>query len=134
MTNEDISQETHLIEVRKSLVKYLIRIRYEAIEDERKSSSGFSVMLRDINGICLRVLANMPSQFLEFEGILREAFMAWPKFSGDIDYPVPSTTKGVSAKEMYLCTPNKWEGEYGQLRFELLEFCIGYLQYENLDS
>lgn len=54
-------------------------------------------------------------------------FEQWPKFSGDISYPVPSTDKSLDEYHIY-CEYNKddrlWTGEYGDLRKELLDFLI----------
>lgn len=63
----------------------------------------------------------------EPDDVLEEAFRAWPKFSGNADYPVPSPEHGLSNEGAYLFL-NLWDGEYGKLRLELLDFCIEYAE------
>lgn len=53
----------------------------------------------------------------------------WGKFSGDIAWPVPCPKNG-SPKEAFLHIRNLWEGKYGQLRYELLDFLIEELTKE----
>lgn len=68
-----------------------------------------------------------------YHPILDQIFRAWDKFSGDICHPVPSIVYNYSPAEMYLLAP-KLDGlwnentEYGRLRYELLDFCISYVQ------
>lgn len=55
-------------------------------------------------------------------------FETWPKYSGDSRFPVPSTYKDWSAEKQFNMTVNMWEGEYGELRVELLDHCISELE------
>lgn len=48
----------------------------------------------------------------------------WPKYSGDMKYPVPSTEDLLGPRHMYINSKNLWTGEYGDLRKELLDFLI----------
>jgi hypothetical protein len=48
--------------------------------------------------------------------------MEWPKYSGCFWFPVPGP-EGYLASEAYQNLP-KWEGPYGDLRKELLDFLI----------
>lgn len=50
-----------------------------------------------------------------------EAFRAWPKFSGEDSFPVPSITHELPGFH-YSRSTDKWVGEYGELRVELLKF------------
>lgn len=61
---------------------------------------------------------------------LRHIMSLWPKFSGKTFYPVPSTDPEYDSLEMYLDCDDTWnqETEYGQLRWELLNFCIHRLE------
>ena len=61
---------------------------------------------------------------------LRYLMSLWPKFSGKDFYPVPSTTGGVDAHDAFHSCMECWNKntEYGQLRWELLEFCIERLK------
>lgn len=45
----------------------------------------------------------------------------WPHFSGDPYFPVPCPDRSLDPKEAYE-SENRWEGEYGALRRNLLEF------------
>lgn len=74
-------------------------------------------------GICSQVYLLVP---------LRDAFRAWPKYSGDVIYPVSvnyNKTGSCTAYREYHEAKNTgtmWVGEYGKLRIELLEFLIQY--------
>lgn len=61
--------------------------------------------------------------------LLYEAFAVWPKFSGDLDYPVPHKYSGSAG---YYRNTNKWDitTQYGKDRMELLEFMIDYFAEE----
>jgi hypothetical protein len=59
----------------------------------------------------------------------------WSKFSGCDLYPVPNPNSGRSvnitddAAELYWRTHNKWKGDYGVLRMELLDYLIDYYNH-----
>lgn len=74
-------------------------------------------------GIC----GSVPMYF-DRHGLLFSLFKAWPKFSGNWLYPVPHPTEPFDAAGAYYAAENKWEGEYGALRMELLDFCITELE------
>lgn len=57
--------------------------------------------------------------------ILKQLFTQWPKFTGNTDYPVPGGYKEYRRASIYNVM---WEGKYGELRMELLNFCIDTLQ------
>ena len=59
--------------------------------------------------------------------ILRRAFYTWPKFSGDIGFPIEDPHEIETADNAYIRLP-KWTGEYGALRFELLDHVIDFLK------
>ena len=61
--------------------------------------------------------------------ILKRAFYTWPKFSGDVNFPINDPYNRVSAHGVYDDLP-KWTGEYGALRFELLDHVIDCLKRE----
>lgn len=52
---------------------------------------------------------------------MRTLYSEWPKFSGTEEYPVPA--QGMDGYDAYDFLP-LWTGDYGQLRKELLQFCI----------
>lgn len=58
-------------------------------------------------------------------------FQKWPKYSGNADYPVTSTDKCADEEMMYNSVQNLWIDDYGDLRKELLQFCIDYLEKQN---
>lgn len=70
----------------------------------------------------------------ELDDILRSLFTEWPKYSGYPRHPVPSVTPDLTAPEQFnrvaLSWASFWEGEYGELRKELLQFCIDTLTKE----
>ncbi len=56
-----------------------------------------------------------------FKGVSK----TWPRFSGDIMYPVPSTDKNISAPDAYssnLLKNDLYAGEYGRARIELARY------------
>lgn len=68
--------------------------------------------------------------FLAFD-VMSHAMTKWPKYSGELGYPVPGVD-GLGAEYVYDAVEgcNMYEGEYGQLRRELLDFLIEYLSDE----
>lgn len=74
-------------------------------------------------GIC----GSLPMYF-DRGRLLFSLFKAWPKFSGTLNFPVPHPTEPFSAASAYYFARDKWEGEYGALRMELLDFCITELE------
>ena len=83
-------------------------------------------------GICSNLSDKVNSQVEESERydschILKQAFYTWPKFSGDEQFPIKDPYNKVSAHRAYGCSP-KWIGEYGALRFELLDHVIDFLK------
>lgn len=76
-----------------------------------------------------RGICNSVPVYFDRNGLLLPSlFKAWPKFSGMLSFPVPHPTEPVSAGAAYYSAENKWEGEYGALRMELLDFCITELE------
>lgn len=57
---------------------------------------------------------------------LHVLFKSWPKFSGDVVYPVPGVDR-MTPGEAFVYIHDVWEGEYGDLRRELLDHCIAEL-------
>ena len=85
-------------------------------------------------GICSNLRNKVNSQVEESERydsgqILKQAFYKWPKFSGDVNFPINDPYNRVSAHRVYDDLP-KWTGEYGALRFELLDHIIDFLKKE----
>ena len=65
--------------------------------------------------------------FMNSWRILRRAFYTWPKFSGDIEFPIDDPHEIETAQDVYVRAP-KWTGAYGALRFELLDHVIDFLK------
>lgn len=57
------------------------------------------------------------------EGWICAVAQHWSKFSGDVKYPVPHPDV-ICPIAAYQFTRDVWTGEYGQLRYELLDFLI----------
>ena len=71
---------------------------------------------------------------------IQQVAQKWPKWSGDIDYPVPCPSgMGIEELRAGVYTPmdayhyfhNLWQGAYGDLRRELLDFLINELEQAN---
>lgn len=60
---------------------------------------------------------------------LPHLFSDWDKFSGDMFHPVPDP-HGLSPLDAFVNSDNKWSGEYGKLRIDLLDFMIQELENE----
>lgn len=58
---------------------------------------------------------------------LAALFRSWPNFSGCPVYPVPGVA-GMPPDEAFIRIHDVWEGEYGDLRRELLDHCIAELE------
>lgn len=58
---------------------------------------------------------------------LAELFRSWPKFSGNVAYPVPGVDR-MTPSEAFFYIRDVWVGEYGALRSELLDHCIAELE------
>ena len=85
-------------------------------------------------GICKNLSNKVNSQVEESEyydswQILKQAFYTWPKFSGDADYPI-NDPHGIETPYNVYAQNHKWIGEYGALRFELLDHVIDFLESE----
>lgn len=71
-------------------------------------------------------------------GELKPLFVKWPTFSGHNAFPVPDPDCNdddgtFEAREIFFAESEEdrmWAGEYGQLRLELLDFCIEQLELE----
>jgi len=83
-------------------------------------------------GICIQ-LEHLLAHVRDKEGWsskIKALFAAWPRYSGNIDYPVPHPAK--DPQQAYNETENMWNRrtKYGQARWDLLEFCISELEKE----
>lgn len=74
-------------------------------------------------GLCYHLAMNSSGDSLQLLFLLRTCFKSWKHYSGDINFPVPSPTND-SAQEAYCYWYNKYSGEYGELRLDLLDHII----------
>ena len=95
-------------------------------------------------GICRYVQSSLESDsdgHRQVDAILQPIFRTWPKYSGDPWYPVPHPFQYEYSDEDDICDLAKqafeydyeddmWTGEYGELRKELLAFCVEQLGKE----
>lgn len=73
------------------------------------------------------------------DNLLRQGFKAWPRFSGDVQAPVPAPEDALPSERdpytYYINLPHigevYWDREtpYGQARWELLDFLIEYFEH-----
>ena len=63
-----------------------------------------------------------------------ELMREWPKHSGNNEFPI--TVRGINPMKEYMGCYDKWDRktEYGQLRWELLEWLINKLESENVNQ
>ena len=66
-----------------------------------------------------------------FDKALEAQIRKWPKYSGNSTYPVPCPKGGDPQLAWSSHYPNLWQGEYGDLRRELLDFLINELEQAN---
>lgn len=95
----------------------------------RKEYEGLTLALQHIkdhpdpnNGICFSVREHATVEAFDlWLDVRRGLFESWPLYSGDPIYPVPGYP---SAGEAYNHCRHYWEGEYGDMRRDLLDFLI----------
>lgn len=64
------------------------------------------------------------------KGTLLCHYETWKYYSGEPKFPVPSTIEYLAPREAYYSEYNKWQGEYGALRRDLLNHVIEQLERE----
>lgn len=69
--------------------------------------------------------------FREDESVLYRVMNQWPKHSGDREFPIKVVGSGPGSQQYIKCN-DKWNKttQYGQLRWELLEWLIDKLEKE----
>ena len=77
-------------------------------------------------GICDIMAVRVNSYKVSVYPVLRLAAEGWPKHSGDSVYPVPGVG-GCTADAAFRYALDKWTGEYGDLRRELLDWIVDHL-------
>ena len=77
------------------------------------------------SGICQNLLNIMGSGcFVQQSDWFDHIIKMWPKYSGNSMFPVPSGDESIPPDCAYVYCQNVWEGKYGELRKELLDFLI----------
>ena len=77
-----------------------------------------------------------PNSFGSVQKMLKEIFREWDCHSGDDLYPVPNPRNPSDPESAYPCykiayeAGNMWQGPYGELRRNLLNFTITYLEIQ----
>lgn len=81
------------------------------------------------SGICKYIIYHVAfhRECLEIANIFKSIAKAWPKNSNKTGFPVPGTGDECDPSRAYQ-NLHKWDGEYGALRRELLDFCISTLE------
>lgn len=71
-----------------------------------------------------------PTRRTDLDSFLEPYFRRWPKFSGNIEYPVPHPE--LNPYTAYNEARNLWDRdtEYGRNRWDLLEFIIAEIEKE----
>lgn len=118
--------------MRKQLHEALVAVRDLATAhiDNDKFCSGAGICYNMENYMCdSDVAAKYFEVRKEVWELMHEAFEAWPKFSGELDFPVPGE---YDCWTEYNTTKDKWDlaTQYGKDRMELLEFMIDYFAEE----
>lgn len=114
-------------------VWYELLITYIEIKLEHTVKPGFQPRGPfEINASWKNGMYSTKNAALVIDEHFRHVSKSWEYFSGDENYPVPSTTLEIPNKltpeTMYFKTANKWVGEYGALRMDLLRHCIADCQ------
>ena len=78
-------------------------------------------------GICRNVELKMFPAHDFCKELITHYSRSWDKYSGNVIYPVPNPSGGGPAIAYNSCR-NLWVGEYGALRYELLDHLIKEVQ------
>lgn len=116
------------------LRKFLLclhHVKYNVMKSQHGLQSDTAVRF----GLCYNVHSAWVhfrfSRHIDTSSIIKAIAPSWPKYSGNIEYPVGSPdecsalyhhTRDITGTE------NMWVGEYGKLRMEFLDFCITTVQ------
>lgn len=79
-----------------------------------------------VEGVCYEFYSGRESA--NVFALLRKMFQAWPQYSGNPCYPVPSPDGPVTAYSSANLRGTLWQGEYGRLRVDLLKWLIQELE------
>jgi hypothetical protein len=78
---------------------------------------------------CYGICANANVYISEIEALVHD----WPKYSGDLDFPIESPNPHLSNQEIYRQSSKRetmWSkhSQYGRLRWELLGFMVNKIE------
>ena len=80
-------------------------------------------------GICVNIDCLTGYKIADICRIVGRLSKNWKHFSGDENFPVPSTSaKWSSSSAAHFNVDNKWIGRYGRMRVQLLNHCIRQLK------
>lgn len=82
-------------------------------------------------GICAYLEERIPDFYVLPGGaraIFCSLYVQWPLYSGDMVYPVPSAEEGQLPQAAYYLSGDMWAGDYGELRMQLVRWCIEQLE------
>lgn len=101
-----------------AIIKALERVKERPAILEAGICDNLEAMLYYQRGGCIK---NLKRALI----LLYREFSNWPRFSGNIIFPVPCPyDQEENHGYTYERIVNKWEGRYGALRYELLDFLI----------
>ena len=116
------------------LRKFLLclhHVKYNVMKSQHGLQSDTAVRF----GLCYNVHSAWVrfgfSRHIDTSSIIKAIAPSWPKYSGNIDYPVGSPNECSALyhhTRAITGTENMWVGEYGKLRMEFLDFCITTVQ------
>lgn len=114
-------------QVRPNIIKALKHLRERVILGDPHLDAGICECFRetaDMHGLKSEYTYTTLF-FTWFNPIVK----TWPKYSGDLYYPIPSLTKRATPYRDYnLSKGQRWTGEYLKLRLELIDFVIEELE------
>lgn len=86
------------------------------------------------SGLCGNIAYLQRSKATSYRIELSAIFQSWPKYSGDLRYPVPSPYKSLCSRSVYYdLSTNPYSmydqsHEYSKSRLELLDYLIGQIE------
>lgn len=121
-----------LTENEKTLLLLLKELRSDVESGCQEKSEGIC------GNIYSKVYNNENVNYGKLSVILIHYFEKWPEFSGNVSYPVPDPNSSTENREYEAnlifdksSDDELWEGEYGKLRLELLDFIIAEMEKED---
>jgi hypothetical protein len=84
-------------------------------------------------GVCRILKTLLEDNFITVSELdtIRDSWQNWKHHSGNIAYPIPSTNRLFTNRDIYWMTCiDKWDlnTEYGRLRHDLLQYTIKFIE------